>query len=63
MCERGQWVCNEKRLLDTAGLGSLDLLFAEMPGERDQLVRWVDLVSDRLGVPRSEATPWKRGTL
>ena len=62
VCERGQWVCNEKRLLDTAGLGSLDLLFAEMPGERDQLVRWVDLVSDRLGVRRSEATPWMRGT-
>jgi hypothetical protein len=63
VCERGQWVCNEKRLIETAGLGSLDTLFAEIPIERKHLLRWLDLVSDRLGVPRGEATPWKRGTL
>lgn len=60
VCERGQWVCNEKRLLDAAGLGSLDVLFAAIPGERERLVRWVDLVSDRLGVPTGENPPWKR---
>ena len=62
LCERGQWVCNEKRLLDTAGLGSLDALFADMPAERERLVRWVDVVAERLGVPASEETPWTRGT-
>jgi len=61
VCERGQWVCNEKRLIEPAGLGGVDTLFAEIPIERSRLVRWVDLVSDRLGVPGGEATPWKRG--
>ena len=64
VCERGQWVCNEKRLIETAGLGGIHALFAEVPVERERLVRWVDLVGDRLGVPRAEATPWKtRGAL
>ena len=63
LCERRQWVCNEKRLLDAAGLGSLDALFAEIPGEREHLVRWVDQVSGRLGVPPREDPPWKRETV
>jgi hypothetical protein len=62
VCERGQWVCNEKRLLDTAGLAGLDALFADLQGEREHLVRWVDLVSETLGVPRGEQTPWKMET-
>ena len=48
-CERGQWVCNEKRLIETAGLGSVNTLFAEVPIERGGLLEWVDLVADRLG--------------
>jgi len=59
-CERGQWACNEKRLIEAAGLSSLNALFAEIPNERDRLVEWVDLVADRLGVQSSEAMPWKR---
>ena len=62
-CERGQWVCNEKRLIEAAGLSSLNALFAEIPTERERLLQWVDLVADRLGVQSSEAMPWKRGTL
>lgn len=57
-CERSEWVCNEKRLLETAGLSSLNDLFAEIPNER--LLEWVDLVADQLGVQRNEAMPWKR---
>jgi len=60
--ERGEWVCNEKRLLGTAGLAGLDVLFADMPGDRERLVRWVDLVSERLGVPRGQDVPWKTET-
>ena len=60
--ERGEWVCNEKRLLGTAGLAGLDVLFADMPGDRERLVRWVDLVSERLGVPRGQGMPWKTET-
>ena len=38
-CERGQWVCNEKRLIEAAGLSSLNALFAEIPLERERLLR------------------------
>jgi hypothetical protein len=48
-CERGQWVCNEKRLIEAAGLSSLNALFAEIPIEPERLLEWVDLVADRLG--------------
>jgi hypothetical protein len=60
-CERGEWVCNEKRLLEVAGLNSVNALFAEIPKERDRLIEWVDLIADRLGVQSSEVMPWKRG--
>lgn len=61
-CERSQWICNEKHLLEGTGLGGLSALFAELPLERTSLLQWVEVVADRLGVPQSEATPWKRGT-
>lgn len=59
LCERGQWVCNEKRLIETAGLAGLHALFAQVPIESERLVQWVDVVADQLGVPRGEMTPWK----
>jgi hypothetical protein len=59
LCERGQWVCNEKRLIETASLTGLHALFAQVPIESASLVHWVDLVADRLGVPKGEQTPWK----
>ena len=60
MCERSEWVFNEKRLIETAGLGRVHSLFAEIPVERERLVEWVDRVADRLGVSTYESTPWKR---
>jgi hypothetical protein len=59
VCERGQKVCNEKRLIETAGLAGLNALFARVPIESASLVKWVDLVADQLGVPRDEVMPWK----
>jgi hypothetical protein len=59
VCERGQWVCNEKRLIETAGLAGLHTLFAQVPSESAKLVQWVDLIGDQLGVPKGEMTPWK----
>lgn len=59
LCERGEWVCNEKRLMETAGLAGLRVLFAQVPIDSARLVQWVDRVADRLGVPRGEETPWK----
>ena len=47
-CERREWVCNEKRLIEIAGLSSVNTLFAEIPVERERLLQWVDLVADRM---------------
>jgi hypothetical protein len=58
LCARGQWVCNEKRLVEAAGLANLQTLFGQVPGEPAKLIRWVDLVADQLGVPPGEITPW-----
>ena len=60
MCERGEWICNEKRLIETAGLGRINSLFSEIPADRERLVESIDRVADWLGVSRSESTPWKR---
>jgi hypothetical protein len=58
VCERSQWVCNEKRLVETAGLSGLHGLFAEIPNESERLVQWVDRVAHQLGVPEGEVRPW-----
>ena len=42
MCAQGRWVCNEKRLIDAAGLGSVQSLFAHVPSEVPDLIRWID---------------------
>ena len=59
LCERSQWICNEKRLIETAGLAHLHALFAQMPQQSAGLLQWVDLVADQLGVPNGEIMPWK----
>ena len=58
LCERGQWVCNEKRLIEVAGLAGLRTLFGQVPSEPANLVRWVDLIAGQLGVPAGEIMPW-----
>ena len=58
LCERGVWVCNEKRLIEAAGLAGVQPLFGQMPSDPAGLVRWVDLVAGRLGVPAGEVMPW-----
>ena len=59
VCERSQWMCNEKRLIETAGLAGLHALFAQVPIESASLTQWVDLVADQLGAPKGEVMPWK----
>ena len=59
MCEQSRWVCNEKRLIDDAGLASVQSLFADVPSETPELIRWVGTLADRLGVPREGTIPWK----
>jgi hypothetical protein len=58
LCERGQWACNEKRLIEAAGIADLHDLFVRVPSDPAGLVQWVDLVAGRLGVPEGEVTPW-----
>ncbi|MBL8984984.1 MAG: nucleotidyltransferase domain-containing protein [Gemmatimonadetes bacterium] len=48
LCERGEWICNEKRLLAAAGLGSIQGLFPEAPAEPEALVGWVDRIAAAL---------------
>jgi hypothetical protein len=58
LCERGRWVCNEKRLIEAAGLAGLHALFGQVPGEPAGLVQWVCLVAGQLKAPAGEITPW-----
>lgn len=58
LCERRQWVCNEKRLIEAAGLVGVQPLFGNVPSEPSNLEQWVDLVAGRLGIPTGEVMPW-----
>jgi hypothetical protein len=58
MCERGEWVCNEKRLIEAAGLAGTQSLFSHIPTERAGLIEWVDLAARHLGVEWDEMPPW-----
>src|SRR5262249_28666518 len=62
---RGRWVCNEKRLIEAAGLPSPHALFGQVPSEPASLVQGVELVAGLLGAPAGEIMPWSdagRGT-
>src|SRR6185503_17818466 len=58
VCERGQWLCNEKRLIEAAGLRHTQKLFVQVPVDSTSLVEWVDLVAKQLGMSDSEKMPW-----
>ncbi|HEX8906338.1 MAG TPA: hypothetical protein VF771_15930 [Longimicrobiaceae bacterium] len=57
-CERSLWVLNEKRLVDTAGLGSVHALFTHVRPDPAALTGWVDAVGDALGAAPDEPRPW-----
>ena len=46
-------------MVDDAGLTGVQSLFARVPLETPELVRWVEAVADRLGVPPGDAMPWE----
>lgn len=57
LCERRQWVCNEKRLVEQAGLAHLHALFAQVPLDSGSLISWVDRIAEHLGVTQERALP------
>lgn len=57
LCERRQWVCNEKRMIDAAGLGAVQALYENRPTDAAGLVDWVDRVAEQVGAPVGGA-PW-----
>ncbi len=58
MCERGVWVTNEKRLIESAGLSAVQAAFGKLPVDPAALPRWVDQVARELHVPEGESAPW-----
>ena len=46
LCERRQWVCNEKRLLSAAGLNGLSDVFGDVRLGPADLVEWVNQVAN-----------------
>lgn len=57
LCQRGEWVCNEKRLIESAGLANAQSVCARSP-DGSGLLEWVNLVAESLKVPASETSPW-----
>ena len=58
LCGRGQWACNEKQMIEAAGLAGVQSLFGEIPSGPASLVHWVGLVAEQIGVPVGEVMPW-----
>lgn len=48
VCERGRWICNEKRLIATAGLSAVQARFMQIPAHPAGLVQWVDRIAGQL---------------
>jgi hypothetical protein len=48
LCEARQWVLNEKRILERAGLEALGRSFTHVPSEPERLVAWVQAVAQVL---------------
>jgi hypothetical protein len=57
LCERGEWVCNEKRLIESAGLAGVQSAFDRVPAGQD-LIDWINAIADAIGTSASETSPW-----
>ena len=57
LCERGEWVCNEKRLIEAAGLAAVQRTLPRVP-DGPGLLESVNRVADSLSVPGNETSPW-----
>ena len=59
LCERSEWVCNEKGMIERAGLASVQALHRECPAHVAGLVEWVDTVAEQLGASARGNAPWE----
>ena len=50
LAARGEWITNEKTLLDRAGLRSVDAVLARLPADPEQLISAVDEAGQILGL-------------
>jgi hypothetical protein len=50
---RGEWITNEKALLDRAGLRSVDAVVSRLAADPEQLTRAVDAAERLLGLSPS----------
>lgn len=57
LCQRGVWVCNEKRLIESAGLAGVQRAFDRVPAIHS-LAEWINVVADSLGTSAGETSPW-----
>jgi hypothetical protein len=55
VCEQGRWVCNEKHLIDAAGLSRVQASFGGVPADPASLLRWIDEIADQLHVQEKES--------
>lgn len=58
LCERREWVCNEKRLIERAGLSRIQAVYRQMPTDDAGLVDWIDLIASQMGISPDEMAPW-----
>ena len=49
MCERSIWACNEKRLIESAGLDDIQTLLLRTPNTEPEMIQWIESVASRLG--------------
>lgn len=54
LCEQYQWICNEKRLVNAAGLAGLQTQFDQIPTDPIHLLQWVDQIANQLGASGSQ---------
>jgi hypothetical protein len=52
LCEHGQWVLNEKRMVNMAGLEAAQPLFIAPPRTANDLARWIDALAECLSGKR-----------
>ena len=59
LCEQGRWICNEKRLIESAKLTHLNDLFLQSPRDANGLIQWIDCFAEELGASNIGNSPWK----